>query len=85
VQEEKIPYSWVGQRIDLVALDANPGTHTEIEGGVIIYDLGVIHIPDMLLTSVTEQGIVVKSNPRQADGTRFFHPWGSVLRIFLSG
>jgi hypothetical protein len=84
VEDEKIPYSWVGQRIDLVTLDANPGTHTEIEGEAIVYDLGVRHISGLRLTSVTEQGIVVESTFLQADSMRVFHPWGSVLRIFLS-
>ena len=84
VEEEKIPYSWVGQRIDLVALDANPGIHTEIEGGAVVYDLGVRHMPGLRLTSVSEQGIVVESTSSQTDGARLFHPGGPVLRIFLS-
>ena len=84
VEDEKIPYNWVGQRIDLTALDANLGVHTEIEGGAIVYDLGVRHIPGLLLTSVTERGIVVEPALRQPEGTRFFRPWGSVLSISLS-
>jgi hypothetical protein len=84
VEDEKIPYNWVGQRIDLVALDANPGIHTEIEGGAVVYDLGVRHIPGLVLTSVTERGIVVEPVFRQPEGTRFFRPWGSVLSMSLS-
>jgi hypothetical protein len=84
VEDEKIPYSWIGQRIDLIALDANPGVHTEIEGGAIVYDLGVRYIPGLLLTSVTERGIVIEPALRQPEGPRFFRPWGSVLSISLS-
>ena len=84
VEDEKIPYNWVGQHIDIIALDANPGIHTEIEGGGVVYDLGVRHIPGLLLTSVTEHGIVVEPALRQPEGTRFFRPWGSVLSISLS-
>jgi len=84
VEDEKIPYSWVGQHIDLIALDANPGVHTEIEGGAVVYDLGVRYIPGLLLTSVTEHGIVVEPALRQLEGSRFFRPWGSVLSISLS-
>jgi hypothetical protein len=84
VENEKIPNSWVGQRIDLVTLDANPGIHTEIEGGGVVYDLGVRHMHGLVLTSVTEQGIVVEPASRQPDGARFFRPWASVLSISLS-
>src|SRR5215203_5212122 len=84
VEGEKIPDSWGGERIDLSALDANDGVPTEIEGGAIVYDLGVRHIPGLLLTSVTERGIVVEPALRQPEGTRFFRPWGSVLSISLS-
>jgi hypothetical protein len=84
MEDEKIPYSWVGQDIDLISLDANPGTHTEIDRGVVIYDLGVRHITSLKLTSVTDHGIVVESVSRQADDTQVFYPWGSVLRILLS-
>jgi hypothetical protein len=84
VEDEKIPHSWVGQRIDLIALDANPSVHTEIEGGAVVYDLGVRHIPGLLLKSVTERGIVIERALRQPEGTRFFRPWGSVLSISLS-
>jgi hypothetical protein len=84
VEGEKIPHSWVGQRIDLVALDANPGIHTEIEGGAVVYDLGVRHIPGVVLRSVTERGIVVEPASRQPQRTRFFRPWGSVLSMSLS-
>ncbi len=84
MEDEKIPHGWVGQRIDLIALDANPGIHTEIEGGAVVYDLGVRHIPKVVLTSVNERGIVVESASRQPGGTRFFRPWGSVLSLSLS-
>ncbi len=84
MEDEKIPHGWVGQRIDLIALDANPGIHTEIEGGAVVYDLGVRHIPGLLLTAVNERGIVVEPTSGQHGDTRFFRPWGSVLRLSLS-
>jgi hypothetical protein len=84
VEDEHIPHSWVGQRIDLVTLDANPGIHTEVEGGAVVYDLGVRHIPGVVLRAATERGIVVEPAFRQPEGTRFFRPWSSVLSMALS-
>jgi hypothetical protein len=83
MEEERIPDSWVGQRIDLVALDIDPSKHTVVKGAVT-YSLGVRLVQGVLLKEVTDRGIVVESTGHDTDGILLFHPWGGVLRIALS-
>ena len=83
MEGERIPDSWVGQRIDLVALDIDPSKHTVV-GGAVIYSLGVRHVQGVLLKEVTDRGIVVESTGHDTDGILLFHPWGGLLRIALS-
>jgi hypothetical protein len=50
MEGEQIPDSWVGQHIDLVALDIDPSKHTVVRGAHI-YSLGVRHVQGVLLIS----------------------------------
>jgi hypothetical protein len=83
MEGERIPDSWVGQRIDLVALDSDPSKHVVVSGAVI-YSLGVRHVQGVLLNAVTDRGIVVEATGPDTGGILLFHPWAGVLRIALS-